>query len=742
MRGVVVAPVGARGARPLVLFLHGRHSICFGGDDSQAWPCPPGTTPIPSHRGYLAAQRLLASQGYVTVSIAANGINGQDDAAEDGGAQARSSLVRLHLARWADWSGRGRAQAPPIVRAAPRADLSQVLLVGHSRGGEGVNRAAIDSLARPPAAADGYHGPVRWRIRGTLQIAPTIFGHNPVADVPSVVLLPGCDGDVYDLQGEVTVDGTRGVGRTAALHSAVFVVGANHNFFNTEWTPGQAVAPAWDDWFDEGDAVCGPGAPTSLRLTPVQQQQVGATYVAAAARLFVADDDRVLPLLDGSGAVAPSAGPAQVLSHAVGAARVPLVEPTTRPVRATGTGTTRARVCLEAPGPGDPRCVEDAISPHFVRFDSVPREPARRAVALSWSGAGGAAVLRPARPVSLAGMRSVALRLILPPNTPASAFDVRLVDTSGRRATLGRVTLAGLPGSGQTVDLWGQEARVPLRAAAGIDLRRVARLEVVPRSGSGRAWLVDAWGHRPGTPALAPAASLRVDTGAPLTVVETDADQVVRVPVSVTGRGSGLVRFYAFSWETGDETVTVVRVRRGTRQVPIRVRGDDAFGFGTTYQVLAQAVNGTVVGDYSDEVLVEEDDPPPTVTVTPLDDDVAEGGTLSWRLTLSAPVTQFIFPFLTFLPPASGPELSTTDLPADWVAENLFIDPRPSRPLSEAQAFFSVSIDPGVTQVDVTMPTEPDGLAEGAEGVRMRLDPLGGEPPPVPPELTGVVRDA
>ena len=28
-----------------------------------------------------------------------------------GGAQARSSLVRMHLARWADWAGKGRAGA-------------------------------------------------------------------------------------------------------------------------------------------------------------------------------------------------------------------------------------------------------------------------------------------------------------------------------------------------------------------------------------------------------------------------------------------------------------------------------------------------------------------------------------------------------------------------------------------------------------------------------------------------------
>ncbi|MET9663519.1 hypothetical protein ABZY11_43515, partial [Streptomyces sp. NPDC006510] len=312
MRAAVVSPVGAPGRRPLALFLHGRHYTCFNakGDQGMSWPCEAGTQPVPSHRGYLRDQKLLASQGYVTVSISANGINGQDDVADDGGAQARSSLVRLHLARWADWS-RNRAGAPAAVRAAPSADMSEVLLVGHSRGGEGVNRAALDSLYRPPADQDGYRGPVRWRIRGTVLIGPTIFGQNPVPDVPSMTILPGCDGDVSDLQGQIYVDGTRGVSRGAALHSAVYMVGANHNFFNSEWTPGQAEAPADDDFWDGDtpDPVCTPGK--KARLTATRQQAAGATYIAAAARLFVAGDDRVRPLLDGSDRRAPSAGPAR-----------------------------------------------------------------------------------------------------------------------------------------------------------------------------------------------------------------------------------------------------------------------------------------------------------------------------------------------------------------------------------------------------------------------------------------------
>ena len=41
LQGRVYTPVGATGPRPLVLFLHGRHSVCYGGDGfpQKPWPC-------------------------------------------------------------------------------------------------------------------------------------------------------------------------------------------------------------------------------------------------------------------------------------------------------------------------------------------------------------------------------------------------------------------------------------------------------------------------------------------------------------------------------------------------------------------------------------------------------------------------------------------------------------------------------------------------------------------------------
>ncbi|MEU8619121.1 hypothetical protein [Streptomyces sp. NPDC048623] len=768
MRAAVVAPAGAPGKRPVALFLHGRHGTCYkpGSDqESGAWPCPAGMRPVPSHQGYGAAQRLLASQGYVTLSVSANGVNGQDHQADDGGAQARSSLVRLHLARWAEW-GAHTDKAPAEVRkAAAAADLSRVLLVGHSRGGEGVNRAALDSLSAPPADQDGYRGPVRWKIRGDVLIGPTIFGQNPVPDVPSMTILPGCDGDVSDLQGQMYLDGTRGVGRGTALHSAVYVVGANHNFFNSEWTPGQAQAPAVDDFGsgwgsgpgeDEPDPVCSPG--TRTRLTAPQQQTAGAAYIAAAARLFVAGDDRVRPLLDGSGRRAPSAGPARVLTHAVGAGRTPAFVPGSPDAGAalavSGAGrlcaqidTDAARSCL-SPDEGSPDA--GGRSPHFAFWETSP-EPGRDAVALRWSRNGTPVTVRSARPVSLAGAESLALRVIVPPNSRGTDLDVAVTDAAGRRASLGRVRVDGLPGSGRTSSYWAREVRVPLAPAARahLDLGKTAALVLTPRTAAGRAWLVDSWAWHPGLPAVRPAALPRVDIGR-LTVDEGDSGvRTYRVPVRVSGTGSGQVRLFTPKPGAEGFTSRVVTVRPGHRDIDVRVpvEGNTRYGWDVTHDAFVKAVRGAVVGSHKGGVTVRDDDPMPAVRVTPVADRVAEGQPLVWRVTLSAPADADVMGGFTFLPPAGGaPELSTADFDPEWVRDTYGSVPDPARPLSRPEypdAYAAFAVPAGETTAEVRMPTVKDGTAEPAESLRAVSFTYDGDWRQVPgAEFTGTVRDA
>ncbi|MFI6095454.1 alpha/beta hydrolase family protein [Lentzea sp. NPDC051213] len=720
MQAVVVAPKGAPGKRPLVLFLHGRHLTCYSKSDpantTAHWPCPAGLTPAPSYRGYLKTQQLLASQGYVTVSISANGINAQDALQSDSGAQARSSLVRTHLAKWADWAGAGRGSAPGIVKDAPAADMSKVMLAGHSRGGEGVNRAATDSLTPPPGDT-GFGGPVRWMIKGTVLIGPTIFGHNPAPDVPSVTFLPGCDGDVADLSGQMYVDKTRGVGQGTALHSALYIVGANHNYFNSEWTPGQSEAPSTDDFRDaDSDAVCSPQAPT--RLTANQQQAVGATYTAAAARLFLARDAKVLPLLDGTGVRAPSAGPARVLSHAVGADRKALVVPDAA-TRAEGS----ARICAQRTSDTTAACLAPGgpEQPHFVGFSGLSEEPDRLAVALQWSAQGELATVRPAGPVSLTGARALALRLIVPPNSPATGFGVAVTDHNGQRMRLGSVSVTGLPATSRLRGLWAQEVRVPLPASG---VGRVVSLELTPESPSGQAWLMDAYGWGDGLPVVLPRALPRLDVGE-MTVEEGQSGtNNLQFPITVTGNGGGTVRVYVAD-ETGMNHITsLVTIKPGQRRidVPIPITGNTRFSWDVSRGVSVQPVRGVVAGASEGGLLVRNDDPAPTATASPVADRVTEGGTLAWKVTLSSPADISVYLNWQPLAVTGAPELSTTDVDPGWLKTVSGEEPLPSRPLSSVRIWSTVMIPAGQTSADFQVPTSADAETEPEEQVRLRFE--------------------
>ena len=198
--------------------------------------------------------------------------------------------------------------------------MNEVVLVGHSRGGEGVERATIDTHDDDP-----------WQIQGLVLIGPTAFGRQVAAGVHTTVILPFCDGDVSDLQGQQYVDIGRDLTWDRALRSSVMAMGTNHNFYNTEWTPGLSKSPAWDDWFDPNDPQCGENR--ERRLTPAEQQSVGLAYTAALVDLAIAGNTRSLPLLDGTPVKPGSIGRASASVHAIGGSKRPDLQ-----ARARNTG--------------------------------------------------------------------------------------------------------------------------------------------------------------------------------------------------------------------------------------------------------------------------------------------------------------------------------------------------------------------------------------------------------------------
>ena len=291
------------GPYPVIVFLHGRHATCFNGNGSASlqWPCTSNNSqPIPSFQGYDYVSAVLASNGYVVVSISANGVNAVDNAVFDLGALARAELIQKHLDILNTFNTTGGA--PFGTKFVGKFNMSAIGTMGHSRGGEGVVRHYVlnNSLGAP------------YGIKAVFPLAPVDFNRFVVNNAALNVLLPYCDGDVSDLQGVHFYDDARyNVPGDLAPKHYELVMGANHNFFNTVWTPSSGIPGAANDFLafvpgGHSDAQCGSGK-NSKRLTEAQQRGVGLAYLSAFFRAYVGGETQFIPLLTGDAPAPPSA---------------------------------------------------------------------------------------------------------------------------------------------------------------------------------------------------------------------------------------------------------------------------------------------------------------------------------------------------------------------------------------------------------------------------------------------------
>lgn len=719
MVGHVVEPTAGSltGPRPLVLFLHGRHSVCYvpgagdddGGDDG-TWPCAAPAKEIPSELGYQYVQQVLASQGYTTVSIRTNGINAQDGYLEDGGAAARAVIVEEHLKHWVG------------LATAHQVDLKQVVLVGHSRGGEGVDRASITIPLSAP-----------YRIVGQVLIAPVDFSSQTAPYVPTVTLLPYCDGDVYDLQGQRYTD----IGRDLdpadkSFKSSVLVMGANHNYFNSEWTPGVAVAPAWDDWSGDDKALCGTRDPG--RLTAAGQRDVGTVYIAGAVKLFTGDG-AYLPLFDGSAVTVPSIAGADVRSHAVGGGRQerrPGFEATPT-VQGSGaetqicTGRTAQSSAVDLCG----RDVEGQVTPHWVV--SGESAPPRRFLEMAWDASGATGGLRFGKPLDLSADR-LELRTIVDPDAGPVQLRVRIGDGAGNKVTLtpeGGSQLDPFPGEPWVTKLWAQAVLVDARTATGVDLTDIRSVELVADNDHGRVWVADV-AAAPAVLAVVPATRLpQIDIGS-LTLDEgngEDAPKLARVPFTITGTVTAPARI----------SVTTIGEQPGARHrfgieiapgqtsgtIPIEYRsGNVSDDYDQHVQVQAYATRMVTTGNNVGGLTVRDDDPDAVVTIKALKKQVTEGGTIVFRVATRQRTGYPIFAYVAAVNRGKHP-LRGTDVPAAWLRNHSAWGSEPGLSRNRTLASLGTSvygeIPAGPGHLDLRVPTLKDRKREGTETLTMRF---------------------
>lgn len=490
------------GRHPVVVILHGMHTPCARTGPRVTptpWWCDERESrPVPSYRGYRYLADTLASQGRVVVSISANGINAQD-IFTDFGIFARAKLIAHHLSelRAAD------AGSAPVIGdlLVDRLDLDRTVLIGHSRGGDGVVRASqeLERATDPPAT-----------VVGVVNLAPIASVSAAPANTPTITLLPACDGDVRDLQGQTFVDRGRDLyGGSGHLRSSVWFGGGNHNYLNTEWTPGLSVSRTGVDDADYlyTDAAASGSCRPRHRLSPEQERIVGLAYAAASVRWMQDADARMLAYLDGTGDVPPTvvgvstravslAGPDQLLAvPAVGTG----VEGDGLDIRlCRGSQVTVERDSLE-----DDRCGYGRVAPGNDTSWLGPTNfavplPERTAVRLAWnSDAVGWMSL--GGPRDLSASTRLSSRVVVDPSTRGS-FAMTLRDTSGATAT---VPLRGLPlqplsRGAAPARLLPQQAWIDPRDAR-IDLTRVSDVGLAV-TGRGYAWILDV-SHRTDVPA-------------------------------------------------------------------------------------------------------------------------------------------------------------------------------------------------------------------------------------------------
>jgi hypothetical protein len=735
----VIAPVGAHGALPLVLFLHGRHSTCYrggpAGEASGDWPCPAGWKPVPSYIGYRYIADVLASQGYLTVSISANGINGQDFVT-DGGASARSQLVRHHLSLWARWNTHGGDPWGGLFR--DRVDMTNVVLVGHSRGGEGVERATIDSDERDP-----------WKIQGLVLIGPTAFGRQVAPGVHTTVILPFCDGDVSDLQGQQYVDIGRDLTDDRGLRTSVLAMGTNHNFYNTEWTPGLSRSPAWDDWYAPNDVHCGQNR--SQRLTPTEQQAVGLAYTTALVHLAIDNDPTMLPLLDGTRVEPRSIGRATTHVHAIGGDK--------RIVYAPGRGikvTARSLKASECRGyflagpfdlrPGCTPSLSFDLLPHWLPMSFAETLPAPRALKVTWHRLGGAVRIPVTR--NLSGVDALDFRIAGRPGALPVDLVIRVRDATGAAADLALrpVSLRPFNGRSPLGKVEAQEFRASLRGVA-LDLSRITAIKIIPRTHRGLFWLFDVSTWRSHLPSSDQIHLPRVSVG-DLVVAEGDSGEVtLRVPVSIDGvvarRADLWVQLTDYASFDQPMTGSPLVLERGATSatVPVTYQADNLYNpYLQLLQITLVARTGAVTGKYDGSVTIQEDDPAPTLTVDANEVTATEGSSLEWTFRLSEPMANDVFWSIQVVAPRGrASELDTNDVPPSFLEQYGIVPPDPAVPLSELGIWFGIEFAPGATEATVSIPIADDGASEREEEVALVLEGFDDPVVPLPIELTGSV---
>lgn len=223
LNGMVWYPEG-KGPFPLIVAVHGNHLATDYSDP-----------------GYEYLGKLLASRGYIFVSIDQNFLNTSpyDDLfmfqVLEKENVARGWLILEHLKTWEGWN---KNKSTPFFE---KVDMNQIALIGHSRGGEAVSvAAAFNPLDAHPENGNikfNYHFGIRSviSIAGTDQQYKPTGKPTPLKDLNYLALQGAHDMDVSSFDSASQYSRIHFSEQSNYFKSLVYIYGANHGQFNSEW---------------------------------------------------------------------------------------------------------------------------------------------------------------------------------------------------------------------------------------------------------------------------------------------------------------------------------------------------------------------------------------------------------------------------------------------------------------------------------------------------------------------------
>ncbi len=255
------------GPFPLILCVHGNHNMAEFSDP-----------------GYAYLGELLASRGFIFVSVDENFFNGHFFGGLKTENDGRGWMLLQHLKLWREWN---KTEGNLFYS---KVDMANIGLIGHSRGGEAAAIAgSFNRLSHYPDDAT-IEFDFDFDIKAIVAIAPSDGQYQPAGkptpleNVNYLTLQGAHDADVSAFLGARQYSRVKFTDDNYWFKSYIYSYRSNHGQFNTIWGD--------NDWGKPWGMILNRKA----LLDGEEQRKIGAVYMSAFFEIALKGTKRYIPL--------------------------------------------------------------------------------------------------------------------------------------------------------------------------------------------------------------------------------------------------------------------------------------------------------------------------------------------------------------------------------------------------------------------------------------------------------------